>query len=101
MKKYKHIDFLNACAKNIGRLGDDEGEMLFDWLGLCSCACDEKIDDDLLSLFVPTQEDIKWLEWEGQSRIYWGSGASSGKVGILTPLRATIVMFMAAMNGEL
>jgi hypothetical protein len=100
-KNYKHIDFLNKCAGSIGLFGDSIGEMTFSDTGLCGSARDSEIDNDLLDLFFPTKEDFKWLEWEEHACIYWGSGEASGKLGVLTPLRQTIVMFMAAMNNEL
>lgn len=59
-----------------------------------------------LEQFSPTNKEKRELGQEGLSRSYWGSGLSDMEdLNILreafTPLRQTIVLFMAAMNSEL
>ena len=100
--KYSHVGFLNGCAQR----KNEEGKLLMTsgplWCnpGLCFFT-GVSIDENLLELFTPTSEDLEWLEWEGNNLGYWGSEHPGSAAGILTPLRETIVMFMAAMNGEL
>ena len=50
---------------------------------------------------LPTEEDIKWLKWEGKDVAFWGSDSPLKMEGELTPLRQTIVLFMAAEKKEL
>lgn len=81
-KTGKHLQFYMDCmvAKEMPRAG------------LCSCSWNDFIDEDLLSIFKP----------DGISEFkYWASGVKWDKVYIFTPLRQTIVLFMAAMAGEL
>jgi len=51
--------------------------------------------------FHPTKKDIKSLQLVGDEVTFWGSGDPRPLLGQFTPLRQTIVLFMAAINGEL
>lgn len=63
--------------------------------------------DDLFSLFRPTDKDLSELLHEGKCTAWWGSDMSSQEAASFegwssfTPLRQTIVLFLAAMNSEL
>ena len=78
---------------------------LRDWYsepnGLC---CVDSLDHKSLKLFTPTANDEKQLAIEGLCSAWWASGLSiysSGLGSLFTPLRQTIVLFLAAMNDEL
>jgi hypothetical protein len=69
-------------------------------LGLCCCFS----ADENLTMLSPTREDFSQLSIEGKAIGFWGSGVSTwdtNKYYSFTPLRQTIVLFMAAMNNEL
>lgn len=74
--------------------------------GLCSSLNDE---DVLFKIISPDYNDLARLRAEGLFTGYWGSGISfreavSTDIDLqfdFTPLRQTIVLFMAAMNREL
>lgn len=96
-KKYNYLTFWENCM-NTGMLPIASG--LCDEAGECS----DNLDPKLLDLFRPTAYDNKWIVWEGNSLFAWGSGVPEGhqdEWGVFTPLRQTIVLFMAAMNGDL
>lgn len=63
--------------------------------GLCNSLPDDKYTSQLLSLFRPY----------GISYIYWGYGEENANtydvINKFTPLRQTIILFMAAINNEL
>ena len=75
--------------------------------GLCGCAEIELIAQDLLTYFTPFLEDEEELVREGYGCLYWASGISINHGSLhqrmynFTPLRQTIVLFMAAVNNEL
>jgi hypothetical protein len=71
--------------------------------GLCEIFYDfaEDYEDCFFSLMKPTQSDYDQLFDENLPRIYWGLGEPIGSTKAFTPLRQNIVLFMAAMNGEL
>ena len=69
--------------------------------GLCRTVRDLGLDMEMFNLFEPTKEDNDWLTWEEHSKTYWGSGTKDPAFGKFTPLRQTIILFMAAMKGEL
>lgn len=69
--------------------------------GLCSWVHAEEIDKKLLHLVTPTTGDISRLFRENKDTVHWGSDAEHGKIGEFTPLRQNLVLFMAAINGEL
>ena len=92
--KMKHMDYHNRCMQTGETIGG---------YGLCHEALCGRIDPKTLELFEPTDEDKKWLIWEGKSVGYWGIDGPYDYMTYdkFTPLRQTIVLFMAAMNGEL
>lgn len=103
----KHLDFYNSCMSNEGALPEIE---LYDCPnyqvdGLCECAEYKLVDAELLELFMPTDDDLYKLTEDGYPRMYWGDGMPDDnwleRTDQLTPLRQTIVLFMAAINGEL
>jgi len=101
-KKYKHLKFYMKAAET-GELPTAYfiiGQGFFP-CGLCKVASEGKLDRSLLDLFFPTISDQEWLLWEGHDTSYWGSESSDNQLGVFTPLRQTIVLFMAAMNDEL
>lgn len=52
----------------------------------------------------PTVSDEIKMMLDGESKVFWGSGLSTGdfnRIYEYTPLRQNIVLFCAAMNGEL
>lgn len=93
----KHLDFYERNIEHM--IMPDEG--------LCMCASDDKISSDILEeYFQPTPEERYDLVTEGLSTFYWGSGISKYNqydeiAYVFTPLRQTIVLFMAAINNEL
>jgi len=71
--------------------------------GLCSCLNPE-YDNKLFDLIKPTFENEIQLNADNLSVAYWGSGLywdDPRKLYAFTELRQTIVLFLAAMNGEL
>jgi hypothetical protein len=91
MKKTKYLDFYKSCMES-GRMPED---------GLCICFR----ANESLKMFEPTVEDrlaypINRL-FLGDDMGYWGSGDSDPKLFEFTPLRQTIVLFLAACSGEL
>lgn len=98
MEKKMFLDFYNTSIAN--------GRMRF--AGLCGnfdgFFCDNGIE--MLELFEPTDDDFNNLTSEGYIVSFWGSGLHRNhsfdavQYGF-TPLRQTIVLFMAAMNNEL
>jgi len=90
-EKDKHIKFYLDCIKT-RRIPHN---------GLCSCSSYGHIDDFTLNLFVPTDHDEYQLDSEGLEVTYWGSGLKKEALKKFTPLRQTIVLFMAAINNEL
>lgn len=90
----KHLDFYFKCMES--------GELPY--AGLCYCAARRLISKKLLDIIEPSFEDDFNLRNEGLSFGYWSSGLllnDSNKFFQFTPLRQTIVLFMAAMNNEL
>ena len=96
----KHLEFYKACMETGVLPKEIYGG------GLCNCANEELIDTDLLDDLHPTDEDFDKLMDEHKNRCYWGSDLNSVEYlntlsHSFTPLRQTIVLFMAAMNNEL
>jgi hypothetical protein len=89
----KYLQFYIDCMERNERLPD---------YGLCNA-----LGGTLLELFEPTASDEKELIKEGLSALYWASGyPTDSKYDLqrwhsFTPLRQTIVLFMAAINNEL
>jgi hypothetical protein len=93
-KKYRYLPLYEEWMEN----GSIPGE------GLCGSL--DKEGQELLKNFVPTNEDENVLMEDDYSIEYWGSGLKYSddvieKMYSFTPLRQTIVLLMAAMNGEL
>jgi len=90
MKIGKYLKFHFDCLES-GVLPSD---------GLCNSLLGNSIQ-----LFEPTDLDFKRLFKEGLPVAYWGCGCRYGslyeRAYKYTPLRQTIVLFLAAMNGEL
>jgi len=63
--------------------------------------CNTEIGEDALELFYPTERD--WFDYSiGTS--FWAAGLDffdCNRIYKFTPLRQTIVLFLAAMNDEL
>lgn len=57
--------------------------------------------DRLFERMEPTGKDYDDIDLERDHCGYWGSGESGSLRWQFTPLRQNIVLFMAAMNGEL
>lgn len=101
MKKKKNGKYLRFYNKYI-----DTGEI--PTYGLCRCfetPCGK--DDKRLLLFEPTIQDEKELKSEGLSCGYWACGLVTSFFNMperrsgFTPLRQTIVLFLACINEEL
>lgn len=92
--KTPHLDFYKKCMLS-GSLP---------CAGLCNNI--SWLDFITLELFEPTENDRRVLIKENLRVTYWASGAKATDVSDLcltgfTPLRQTIVLFMAAINNEL
>lgn len=88
-KKGKYLKFYEECMEN-GKIPES---------GLCKCL-------DGVDLFRPYGSEITELFTTENSFPYWGSGlpwfADSSSLWYgFTPLRQNIVLFLAAINGEL
>ena len=59
--------------------------------------------DPLFTLMTPSEEDFEEMENKRLPTIFWGKGDYDDRWinGGFSPLRQNIVLFMAAMNGEL
>lgn len=94
MKDKRHLDFYKKSMKS-GHMPE---------VGLCDCVGYKKLSAKLLKLMYPTVYDQQMLISEGFSTGYWASGFKTyerNKSYTFTPLRQTIVLFMAALNDEL
>lgn len=98
----KHLRFYKDCVK----------KQKIPTVGLCGCAHDGLIDISILSLLKPEKEDCenlfkeRLIPFEQAPGSFWASGLSIDAEDALraysfTPLRQTIVLFMAAINNEL
>jgi hypothetical protein len=93
----KYLKFYKKCMK-AGSLPDD---------GLCLSLIRRGREDKKLALFEPTSADNSMILVEGTSYGYWASGLLTHPDNLnermygFTPLRQTIVLFLAAMNNEL
>lgn len=95
-KPGKHLKFYLDCIKT--------GEMPNE--GLCLCVNEGGmgvLETSLLDLFIPNERERDDLFHDDHSRAYWGSGMGDMQCAYFqfTPLRQTIVLFMAAINNEL
>jgi hypothetical protein len=93
----KHLQFYKDCMKR-GLLPKS---------GLCINTEDSggPLSEELLHLFIPTEDELIKLAEKGHSTSYWGSGVITNDYDILydefSPLRQTIVLLMACLNNEL
>lgn len=72
------------------------------YFGLCHLAENNLISPTLLKKYIePTEIDKLNLIIEKKSKMYWASDSEDFKEGALTDLRLTLLLFMAAINGEL
>jgi len=94
-KTGKHLQFYMDCMIT--------NQMPNDGLCICTDDCGGVLSNYLLELFYPSYEECAKLDMEGKSSAYWASGTKRHKndFDVFTELRQTIVLFMAAMNGEL
>lgn len=97
MKKKKYLDFYMECMNN---------RKVMKYEGCLGGLCNTSIKGKLLNMFIPTEADK--LELGTLSKSYWGSGLSYSAYFTgnrweqeFTPLRQTIVLFLACMNNEL
>lgn len=99
----KHLKFYIDCMNEKG----------MPQAGLCSCADHGFINERILLLFTPPYEALERLQEEKlimtcEMSTFWGAGTkvnngyniNEREYGF-TPLRQTIVLFMACLNGEL
>lgn len=96
-KTGKHLQFYMDCMKR--------GVMPSSGLCINTEDCGGPLSEELLHLFIPTDEELIALAKKGYSASYWGSGMITNDYDILydafSQLRQTIVLFMAAISGEL
>ncbi len=86
-----------------------EGKMVpyednYETSGLCDAFYGYGKYDEYFSLMRPTAEDYKQLAKEGKSNSVWASDCPKEDINeffVFNPLRQNIVLFMAAMAGEL
>lgn len=57
--------------------------------------------NETFRLFLPTEQDSEELKKELKETSYFGSESKEERRGEYTPLRQTIILFCAALNGEL
>lgn len=77
-----------------------------DAMGLCSQYDKEDRSDRKLKIMRPDSNDLDNLRRQGLPRRYWGYGFkispyNTKEFFTFTPLRQTILLFMAALNNEL
>lgn len=95
----KHLEFYKQSA----------ADSIMFYYGLCRAADEGVINKDIFELFKPTKGDIDVLVQEKELLDctrdgFWGAGVPIGHAARnrgFTPLRQTIVLFMAAINNEL
>ena len=94
MKKKPY--YLNCYKKwlSVGSMPDE---------GLCICFAHDDLTHSEVKQFEPNDSDLKQYKIRRKSGgTYWGSDSSSDpRYHEFTPLRQTIVLFLAAMNNEL
>lgn len=96
------LTIMDFYKKSLARRRMIDGEMR-STSGLCDYFEDSK-HADLFLLMKPTEKDYAELREKGLSTYVWASGKSLGQPGCyyrFNGLRQNIVLFMAAMNGEL
>lgn len=96
-KNKKHLT-LYKQSMNTGSLPND-------CAGFCDCARLNMVSQKLLyKVMWPSDEDQMELHETDYSVAFWASGCKTTdprRIGGFTPLRQTILLFMAAMAGEL
>jgi hypothetical protein len=98
-KPYKYLKFYHESIE-AGNMVLVEGGK-YRTSGLCD-AFDFKSDlYPEFKLLIPTDYDFIQLGKEGKSIYTWASDSDHDLYNEFTPLRQTIVLFLAAMNGEL
>jgi hypothetical protein len=97
----KYKSFLTA-VENL-KTGKDKLHNGHHVIGLCTFVEVKmyKKCNRVFKLLTPTNADIAELRLYRKATLYWGSGSISHKVGELTKLRETILLFCAALNNEL
>lgn len=99
----KHLKFYRDNVES-GKMrrSPDSSYWIDTYPGLCSASHWGKIDNNLLNkYFKPNECEKQKLRKEGKDYAYWGSDSKNERRGVFTPLRQTIVLFMAAIKGEL
>jgi hypothetical protein len=94
MKK-KYLPLYEEWIKT-GKIEDDV-DRLTGWGGLCNTVLGNEENKDMLKLFEP-------LNGEHSGTNFWAADlphGDSNRVYGFTPMRQTIVLFLAAINGEL
>jgi len=74
--------------------------------GLCDAAIHGIISRDIFELLRPSDEDLDELRGDNMNFAYWASETTFDDLKIdyaaqFNPLRQNIILFMAAINGEL
>lgn len=92
-KKKQHLDFYKSCIENNYQMP---------CAGLCHCAYrGEYISIEIFAKYLkPTKEELLQIDKEYANSYFWASGNLSSCRYQFTPLRQTIVLFMAAIAGE-
>jgi hypothetical protein len=92
MKK-KPTPFLDLYKKwgKTGKMTDE---------GLCFALPKDLFRSEVFELIEPTEDDDIYLRKRKLPRFYWGRGSFEYGDGDFTPLRQTIMLFCAALNGE-
>jgi hypothetical protein len=92
-----HLQFYMDCMKH--------GVMPKSGICINTVDCGGPLSQELLYLFTPTDDDRIRLAKKGYNTSYWAAGIitmDQDKIyDEFTPLRQTIILFMAAINGEL
>lgn len=105
--KINHLDYYYSCMET----GVLKGKITRWGSSNTNGLCNEDIDQRLLALFEPTEEDVreyKLGDRDSNTGIngWWGAGLSESAdnytlESVFSPLRQTIVLFIAAMKGQL
>ncbi len=80
----KHLQFYRDCM----------ADGLMPYVGLCRCGMYDIINNDLLNDYFTPEDFMDAIS-------FWASGEKNDCCYNFTPLRQTIVLFMAAINQEL
>ena len=99
-KQFSYLSFYERCmiTSEVPRIKDcltDEGYHN----GMC-----QHLPIEFQEIMAPDGDEDKELLNEGFCDAYWGSGLPRNHEDerkLFTPLRQTLILFMAAMNGEL